>query len=60
VTELRRLQAPRENGAILAEPPLDHAGRLLADNRQRFQQPGPDFFGRAWDEIRRQAREDIL
>jgi len=60
VTELRRLQAPRENGAILAEPPLDHAGRLLADNRQRFQQPGPDFFCRTWDEIRRQAREDIL
>ena len=60
MTELRRLQAPRENGAILAEPPLDQAGRLLADNRRTFQQHGPNFLGRSWSDVRGQAREDVL
>jgi hypothetical protein len=60
VTELRRLQAPRENGAILAEPPLDQAGQLLADNQRTFQQPGSNFFGRLWTDFCRRAREEVL
>jgi hypothetical protein len=30
--EYRRLRAPREDGAVLAEPPLDMAGRLIEQN----------------------------
>ncbi len=60
MTDRRRLQAPRTHGAILAEPPLAETGRLLADNRQRFNQAGPDILGRSWPDIRRQARQDIL
>ena len=50
VTALRRLQAPRQNGAVLAAPPLAETGRLLADNRHRFSQPRPDLLGRSWSE----------
>ena len=60
VIDRRRLQAPSSHGAILAEPPLAEAGRLLADNRQRFDQSGRDILGRSWADIRRQARQDVL
>ncbi len=60
VTALRRLQAPLENGAILAVPPLAETARLLADNRHRFSQPRPDLLGRSWSEIRKQAQREAL
>jgi hypothetical protein len=60
VIDRRRLQAPRTHGAILAEPPLAETGRLLADNRKRFQQSGRNILGRSWVDIRRQARQEAL
>jgi len=39
---------------------LAETGRLLADNRRRFNQPGPDILGRPWTEIRRQAQEESI
>ncbi len=56
----RRLQAPTTHGAILAEPPLAQTGRLLQDNQKHFHQPGRDILGRAWTDIRRQARQEVL
>ena len=60
VTDVRRLQAPTEHGGILAAPPLAETGRLLADNRRRFNLPGPDILGRSWTDIRRQAQEESI
>ncbi len=52
----QRLRAPRENGAVLAEPGLDEVGTLLRENRRRLAEiaalpPGP-----SWDHLRRLSR----
>jgi hypothetical protein len=60
VIDRRRLKAPSTHGAILAEPPLADIGRLLEDNRDRFNQIGPDFLGRSWADLRLQARREVL
>jgi hypothetical protein len=60
VSDLHRLRAPRENGAILAEPSLAEAGRLLAHNRKKFNQASPDILNRSWADLRLQARREIL
>src|SRR5207302_3110429 len=60
VTPLRRLQAPRENGAVLALPPLAEIGCLLVDNRRRFNQSCPDLLGRSWADLRKQAEQEAL
>lgn len=60
MTDLHRLQAPQENGAILAEPSLAEAGRLLADNRRKLDQAGPDILGRSWADIRQEAFHEVL
>jgi hypothetical protein len=52
----RRLSAPRQDGAVVAEPPLAQAGQLLVANRQRLASAGPDLMGRPWAELRRDAR----
>jgi hypothetical protein len=57
--KVNRLRAPRENRAILAEPPLHEVGALLAGNEQLFQQP-LQFFGLSWLELRRQAARSAL
>jgi hypothetical protein len=54
---LRHLRAPRDNGAVLAEPPLAETGELLRLNRQLLHQPIAELLGRPWPELRRQARE---
>jgi hypothetical protein len=56
----RRLRAPRDNGAVVAEPPLSEVGRLLASNRQQLDRTPARFLGRAWDDLRRQARQSGL
>ena len=53
----RRLHAPRQDGAVVAEPPLAEAGQLLAGNRRRLAQAAPEILGRPWDDLRRQARQ---
>jgi len=56
----RRLHAPRQDGAVVAEPPLAEAGQLLVNNRRRLAQAAADFLGRPWDELRRQARRSAV
>jgi hypothetical protein len=55
-----RLRAPRENGAVVAEPPLAEAGALIARNRQRLGQLPGGLLGRPWAELRRQAIQEAL
>lgn len=56
----RRLRAPRQDGAFVADPPLDEAGTLLADNRQLLSVPGFDIFGRSWANLRVHARRAVF
>jgi hypothetical protein len=55
VSTTGRLHAPRPDGAVLAEPGLEHVGPLLAANRRRLAH-GPPLLGRDWDELRASAR----
>ncbi len=52
------LRAPGDNGAVVAVPPLEEVGRLLAANRQRLEAlaRGPGLLGRSWIDLRLQAR----
>ena len=43
----RRLRAPQQNGAVLAEPPLADVSRLLAANR-RLLANDATILGRSW------------
>ncbi len=54
------LQAPKENGEILAHPPLSQVGALLAKNRQQFDGPGFDVLGKPLQELRSLARSGVL
>jgi hypothetical protein len=56
----RELRAPKEDGAVLAEPPLVEAGEIIARNRRRLDATSPGLLGRPWRELRREARETIL
>jgi hypothetical protein len=60
VIDRRRLQAPRMNGAILAEPPLAETGRILANNRQLFRKPTLELLGRSLADFRRESREEVI
>lgn len=55
----QRLRAPRQDRAILAEPPLETLPQLLAANADAFQSP-LDFLGQPWAEMRREARQAAL
>jgi hypothetical protein len=57
---LRQLRAPRQDGAVVAEPPLSEAGALLADNRRRLARAEGDLLGRPLHDLRREAREALL
>jgi hypothetical protein len=54
------LRAPRDDGAVLAEPPLAEAGDWIARNRQRLTAPRIEFPGRSWTELRQEARQTAL
>jgi hypothetical protein len=60
VSQPLRLRVPREHGAFLAVPPLAEVGSLLALNRQRLNKFNRPIQGRAFQEVRRQARHDVL
>jgi hypothetical protein len=49
-------RAPAEDGAVLALPPLEEAGRLLAENRRRLGAPDRTVAGRPWKDQQSQAR----
>jgi len=55
---LPRLRAPRDDGAILAVPPLDEAGALLARNRRDLTTITLELCGKSFAELRRLARAD--
>lgn len=52
----QRLRVPRQDGAILAQPPLHDVPALLADNRRRLAHAGGDLLGLPFAELRRAAR----
>ncbi len=53
------LRAPAEDGAVVAEPPLEAVGSLLSLNRQRLQR-GAALLGRTWPELQQEARRAVL
>lgn len=60
-TTYRQFAAPRENRAVLVDPPLAEAGRLLDDNRRLRRQLDPyDASGRSLAELSDEARDDLL
>lgn len=55
-----RLQAPQQDGAVLAEPPLSNLGESLRENRQLLAELGTGPFERPWAELRAQARRSAV
>jgi hypothetical protein len=56
----RRLRAPTEDGAVLAEPPLEEAGALVAANRGGFADPATSLLGRPLRELRSEGRRSAI
>jgi hypothetical protein len=54
------LRAPKDDGAILAEPPLGQAPALLARNAARLGAWDHDFQGRRLSVLRRKARSEAF
>jgi hypothetical protein len=56
------IRAPRQDGAILAVPPLDRTGALLAANHDHLSADlqGRELLGRSWSDLRRQARREAI
>lgn len=52
----RRLRAPKEDGSILADPPLDRWAAQVAENRERLSSWDHDFQGRKAGRLRSLAR----
>ena len=56
----QRVRAPRENGALLAVPPLRDAASVADQNRRSLAVSDVALFGRSLPELRREARQDVL
>lgn len=56
----RRLRAPPEHGAVLAEPPLAEAETWIAANRRQFTTLAFPLLGRSWADLRRQGRQAAI
>ncbi len=56
----RRLRAPRVDGGLLAEPPLEAAGTLLAERSARRELVDYEFHGRRLSELIPTARAELL
>src|SRR5262245_12505896 len=54
------LQAPTEDGALLAYPPLEQVGRVLAENQRRQDDWHLDILGRPIQSLRLLAQQPIL
>jgi hypothetical protein len=59
VIQARQLHAPRQPGGLLAEPPLDAVGALLARNRDRLAFASLDLLGRSYSDLRKTARQAL-
>jgi hypothetical protein len=55
-----RPRAPREDRAVLAEPPLTEAGKLLEKNRHVLDRPDIIILGQSLTELRRAARRSAV
>jgi hypothetical protein len=56
----QRLRAPVDNGAVVAEPPLDRVGDLLSVNQHGLNTASTPILGRSFDEVRRHARQSLV
>jgi hypothetical protein len=56
----RRLRAPAEDGAVLADPPLEEAGPIISANRNRFGNLEISLLGRPLRELRSEGRRSAL
>jgi hypothetical protein len=57
---LRRVRAPAENRAVLADPPADALPELVARNRDRLNRPDVTVGGMPLPELRALARREVL
>ena len=55
-----RLNAPREHGAKLIEPPLSLAGEMMSLNKRTIAQAGYNVQGRGLTQLASEAREQLL
>jgi hypothetical protein len=55
-----QLRAPKEDGAVLAEPPLAETGELIARNRRQLDSAGNQLAGLSWSELRTEARATAI
>ena len=60
VSRVGTLRAPAEDGAVVAEPPLNAVGALLEENRRRLNRAGVSFLGRDWNQLRQSARHEVV
>jgi hypothetical protein len=58
--QAHRLRAPKADGAILAEPPIDHASAILHANVARFAGWDHDFQGRRADILKALVRTEAI
>jgi hypothetical protein len=56
----QRLRAPSIDAGVLAQPPLERADALLAENRDRLGRWDHDFQGRRAGRLREMARHQVL
>jgi hypothetical protein len=56
----RRLRAPKDDGALLCEPPWESLPALARANAQSLERPSIEIQGRRLDSLRRLAREELL
>ena len=54
------LQAPSQDGAVLAYPQFDAVGGLLDNNRQRLASASVDILGLSLSELRAMARDEVF
>jgi hypothetical protein len=60
VSTVDRLQAPKEDGALLAAPPLADVPLLVERNRQRLAGGARPLLGRSFQELRQRAQDTVL
>ncbi|MCA9197318.1 MAG: hypothetical protein KDA87_07255 [Planctomycetales bacterium] len=57
----QRIRAPQANGNVLVEPPLSSLPEVVRKNRQQLSSQLGDFlFGKSLDELRQQAKAELI
>lgn len=60
MTAISQLRAPRENGAIVAEPSLEEIPALMGKNRKQIAAKTGNILGRSFRELCRAARQSAV